>query len=309
MQIEIIVLCLVYGNDVVKGWFNMKCWQMINIKNLVFDLMEMVDEVMYVNMYDGFDVVLRKGWCQKIFELFKYFCNNDEVMFFWVLKWIVYLFQYLGVKMVMVIIMYGDEGLGKNLFWEKVVCQIYGQYFWVIGDVELESFFNEWVLCKLFLVCDEVVMCNELKQLKGWMKKMILGDELLINLKNLFVWYEVNYMNFVFFFNELQLFVLDKIDCCYLVFWMLFKCEKDFYVDVGREFDDGGMEVFFYYLKYEVDFDGFIFYIELIMNQVKQNLISLGFLLLECFYCEWEEQVLLVFFMICSLQQLYSVFQ
>jgi len=309
MQIEITALRLAYGNDVVKGWLNTKRRQMINIKNLVFDPTETVDEVTHVNMYDGFDVVPKKGRCEKILELLKHLCNNDEVMFFWVLKWIAYPLQHPGAKMATAIIMHGDEGSGKNLFWEKVVRQIYGQYSWVIGDAELESPFNEWASRKLFLVCDEVVTRNELKQLKGRMKKMISGDELPINPKNLSVRYEANHMNFVFLSNELQPLALDKTDRRYLVLWTPPKREKEFYADVGRELDDGGMEAFFHYLKHEVDLDGFTPHTEPIMNQAKQNLISLGLSPSERFYREWEDQALPVPFMTCSSQQLYSAFQ
>lgn len=309
MQIEITALRLAYGNDVVKGWLNTKRRQMINIKNLVFDPTETVDEVTHVNMYDGFDVVPKKGRCEKILELLKHLCNNDELMFAWVLKWIAYPLQHPGAKMATAIIMHGDEGSGKNLFWEKVVRQIYGQYSWVIGDAELESPFNEWASRKLFLVCDEVVTRNELKQLKGRMKKMISGDELPINPKNLSVRYEANHMNFVFLSNELQPLALDKTDRRYLVLWTPPKREKEFYAEVGLELEDGGMEAFFHYLRYEVDLAGFTPHTEPIMNQAKQNLISLGLSPSERFYREWEDQALPVPFMTCSSQQLYSAFQ
>lgn len=309
MQIEITALRLAYGNDVVKGWLNTKRRQMINIKNLVFDPTETVDEGTHVNMYDGFDVVPKRGRCEKILELLKHLCNNDEVMFTWVLKWIAYPLQHPGAKMATAIIMHGDEGSGKNLFWEKVVRQIYGQYSWVIGDAELESPFNEWASRKLFLVCDEVVTRNELKQLKGRMKKMISGDELPINPKNLSVRYEANHMNFVFLSNELQPLALDKTDRRYLVLWTPPKREKEFYADVGRELDDGGMEAFFHFLRHEVDLAGFTPHTEPIMNQAKQNLISLGLSPSERFYREWEDQALPVPFMTCSSQQLYSAFQ
>lgn len=309
MQIEITALRLAYGNDVVKGWLNTKRRQMINIKNLVFDPTETVDEVTHVNMYDGFDVVPKDGRCEKILELLKHLCNNDEAMFVWVLKWIAYPLQHPGAKMATAIIMHGDEGSGKNLFWEKVVRQIYGQYSWVIGDAELESPFNEWASRKLFLVCDEVVTRNELKQLKGRMKKMISGDELPINPKNLSVRYEANHMNFVFLSNELQPLALDKTDRRYLVLWTPPKREKEFYADVGRELDDGGMEAFFHFLKYEVDLDGFTPHTEPIMNEAKQNLIDLGLSPSERFYREWAEKALPIPFMTCSSQQLYSAFQ
>ena len=91
--------------------------------------------------------------------------------------------------------------------------------------------------------------------------------------------------------------------------WTPPKREKEFYADVGRELDEGGMEAFFHYLKYEVDLTGFTPHTEPIMNEAKQNLIDLGLSPSERFYREWADKALPVPYMTCSSQQLYTAFQ
>jgi hypothetical protein len=116
------------------------------------------------------------------------------------------------------VVMHGEEGLGKNFFWD-VVSRIYRDYATVITQNELESQFNTWSSRKLFMVANEVVSRSELREHKGRLKNYITERELQINEKLLPLRTERNHMNFVFLSNETQPLALDRTDRRYLVIW------------------------------------------------------------------------------------------
>lgn len=309
MQIKITDLRYAFGSDPVKYWLASKHRRMINSKNLVFDPTGRCDPKTSVNLFYGFEVEPQKGDCSKILDLLSHLCDNNQELMDWILKWIAYPLRHPGAKMTTSIIMHGDEGSGKNLFFEKVVRRIYGTYAGVIGNAQIESQFNEWASRKLFFVCDEVVTRNELKQLKGKLKHMISGDEISINPKNLPERQEANHMNFVFLSNELQPLALDKTDRRYLVVWTPPKKDLSYYKEVADQAYSGGMEAFYHYLMYELDMGDFNEHTKPLETAAKRKLISLGLEAPERFYREWSAQALPLPFVCCSAMQLYAAFQ
>lgn len=309
MQIKITDLRYAYGGDAVKYWLADENRQMINHDRLVFDPTRTCDEATHVNLFHGFEVEPKKGECHLIIDLLAHLCDNDQDLLTWILRWIAYPLRNVGAKMPTSIIMHGDEGSGKNLFWERVVRRIYGEYGGVIGNAQIESQFNEWASKKLFSVCDEVVTRNELKQLKGKLKHMISGDDIRINPKNLPERAEANHINFVFLSNELQPLALDKTDRRYLVVWTPPKRDADYYKAVAAQADAGGVEAFYHYLLHELDMGDFTEHTKPLDTAAKKKLISLGLEAPERFYREWSNQMLPLPFISCSAMQLYAGFQ
>lgn len=309
LQIKITDLRYAYGSDAVKWWLGNVDRHMINADRLVFDPTGSCDPDTTVNMFRGFSVTPKKGACDKIIGLLRHLCDGNEELTQWIICWIAYPLQHPGAKMETSVIMHGDEGSGKNLFWEKVVRRMYGEYGGVIGNAQIEAQFNEWASQKLFFVADEVVTRNELKQLKGKLKGMISGDEIRVNPKNLPERSEANHLNFVFLSNELKPLELDKTDRRYLVAWTPKKRDLAYYKEVADEIFDGGMEAFYYYLLHEVDLGDFNEHTKPIDTRAKANLISLGLSGPERFYREWSKGALPLPFMCCSAMQLYAAFQ
>lgn len=309
LQIKVPDLRLAFGSDAVKFWLGNGGRRMINADRLVFDPTRKVDPKTSVNMFNGFSVVPKKGKCEKVLDLLAHLCDGDQELVTWITRWIAYPLQHPGAKMETSIIMHGDEGSGKNLFWEKVVRRLYGEYGGVIGNAQIESQFNEWASQKLFFVADEVVTRNELKQLKGKLKNMVSGDEISINPKNLPERREANHMNFVFLSNELKPLELDKTDRRYLVVWTPPKKEPEYYKEVAGEAEAGGVEAFYHYLLHEVDCGDFNQHTKPIDTKAKSRLISLGLSPPERFYREWAAGALPLPFVCCSAMQLYAAFQ
>jgi putative DNA primase/helicase len=308
MQIKISALRLAFGNDAVKYWLGNGSRRMINYDRLVFDPTCKCDKKTHVNLYEGFAVEPKQGTCTKIGELLLHLCGGDEDLFLWILRWTAYPLRNPGAKMTTSVVMHGDEGSGKNLFWEEIVCALYGKYGGVIGNAQIETQYNEWVSQKLFFVCDEVVTRNEMKQLKGKLKALISGKRMNVNPKHLPERSEANHMNFVFLSNELQPLALDHTDRRYLVVWTPPKQDLAYYKEVAEEASNGGIEAFYHLLVNEIDMGDFNEHTKPIDNEAKQDLIMLSLGTPERFYREWSTKALPLPYITCGAMQLYWAF-
>jgi phage/plasmid primase-like uncharacterized protein len=299
---------LAHGSDPVKFWLNNESRRMVNKDQVVFDPTLSCDPDTSVNLYHGITMQPKQGECNLILELISHLCSDNEEWLDWVLKWIAYPLQNKGAKMRTSVIIHGDEGSGKNLFWENVIKRIYGEYGGVIGNAQIESQFNEWASKKLFFVADEVVTRNELRQLKGRLKQMITGETININPKNMTERTEANHMNFVFLSNELQPLALDKTDRRYMVLWTPPNKPASFYKETFEQIENGGAEAFYAFLL-QLDLGDFTEHTKPLMTKAKHDLINLGLSTPEKFYREWSRGFLPLPFMCCSAQQLYLGYQ
>ncbi|WP_395008676.1 DUF5906 domain-containing protein, partial [Undibacterium sp.] len=307
MLLKVNPLRLAFGNDAVKYWLNNADRKLIPLDRVVFDPTQKADPETTVNMFNGFGMTPKAGECDLIIELLFHLCGSDEEILGWVLAWLAYPLQNPGAKMATSIILHGDEGSGKNLFFEKCIAKIYGEYGGIIGNAEIESQFNEWASKKLFVVCDEVVTRSELRQLKGRLKAMVSNPTININPKNLSSRSEANHMNFVFLSNELQPLALDKTDRRYMVIWTPPKQSEEYYALVAKQMANGGNEAFFQYLL-GLDLVEFNAHTKPIQTQAKQDLIDLGLSPPERFFNEWEAGLLPLPYVCCSAMQLYAAF-
>jgi len=304
---------IVQNHDVMKFWGgDARKW--VLKKNIVFDPMETPSPAQSgptatVNLFSGWKMKPKQGKYLNIQTLLLHLCDGDEDLMLWVLRWLAYPLRHRGAKMETSIIMHGDEGSGKNFFFEKVIKKIYGEYGYVIGNAQLESQFNDWASMKLFMVADEVVTRSELKHMKGKLKYLVSGDSIIVNPKGLPEHSEANHMNFVFLSNELQPLALDKTVRRYLVIWTPLALSKEFYIDVAKEIDAGGIEAFYHYLLHELDMGDFDEHTKPIYTDAKDNLIEKSLTPPERFYRDWSRGFLPLPFLTCGVTQLYDAYK
>ena len=295
-----------FGNDEVRMWLASEKRRTVHADQVVFDPSQKCDPAC-INLFGGFEVVPVAGNCQPIIELLYHLVDKDEELRDWILDWIAYPLQNPGAKMPSSVIMHGDEGSGKNLFWE-CVRDIYGEYGSVVGQDQLEDKFNDWLSRKLFIIGDEVLSRQEMRHLKGKLKAMISGKEVKINTKMMPVRSEENHVNLVFLSNELMPNALDASDRRYCVVWTPPKLERSFYQEVVRCRDNGGREAFFHFLK-ERDLSAFDPFAAPPTTKAKSDLIDLGRPSPERFLIAWQAGVLPVPYNSCSSAQAYRVYK
>jgi hypothetical protein len=300
-------LRLAMGKDAVNWWLYGKGRRMVSRDHVVFDPSEASTLPEYVNLFYGMPMKPDPaGACSEILELLLYLCNDEHEVFTWVLKWIAYPLQHPGAKMETAIVMHGEEGAGKNLFWE-VVRTMYGPYASVITQNELESQFNTWATRKLFMIANEVVSRSELREHKGRLKNYITERELQINEKLLPLRTEENHMNFVFLSNETQPLALDRTDRRYLVLWTPPARPPDFYAKVSAELHAGGAAAFYAHLL-ALELGDFNEHAKPIITQAKRNLIEISKIPPELFFDQWSAGLLPVPYHSAKAADLYRAF-
>jgi hypothetical protein len=155
-----------------------------------------------INMFTGIKMIPTygngwKAWHMHLLDI----CNNDTASVKWITSWFAYMLQNIGSKMRTSLVIYGDEGTGKNIL-VNAIKEIFGQYGDEIGQSQIESQFNAWASCKLFLVANEVVSRRERRHIKGKLKQLITEPFVYINQKSMPERVEPNFANFVFLSNE-----------------------------------------------------------------------------------------------------------
>lgn len=295
-----------YGNDEVKMWLGSEKRRCVTEEQIVFDPSRKCGPEC-INLYGGLEMVPIKGNCQPILELLYHLVDKDEDVRDWILDWIAYPLQNPGAKMPTSVIMHGDEGSGKNLFWE-VVRDIYGEYGTIVGQDQLEDKFNDWLSRQLFIIGDEVLSRQEMRHLKGKLKAMISGKEIKINTKMMPVRSEANHVNLVFLSNELQPNALDASDRRYCVVWTPPKLERAFYQQVAECRDKGGKEAFLFEMLAR-DLSRFDPFSPPPMTKAKGDLIDLGRPNPERWFLEWQAGNLPIPFNSCSAGQAFRFYK
>ena len=295
-----------YGNDEVKFWLASDKRREVKAEQVVFDPAGKCGPEC-INLFGGFDMVPIKGNFQPIVDLLEHLCDGDVYIRDWILDWTAYPLQHPGAKMPTSVIMHGDEGSGKNLFWE-IVQAIYGEYGSVVGQDQLESKFNDYLSKKLFIIGDEVLSRQEMRHLKGKLKAMISGKTLQIETKMMPVRPETNHVNLVFLSNELQPNALDASDRRHLVVWTPAKQDRPYYQAIATCADNGGREAFYAWLL-DRDLSQFDPYAPPPMTAAKTALIDLGRPNPERFYLAWRAGDLPVPFQSCSASQAYRMYK
>jgi putative DNA primase/helicase len=295
-----------FGNDEVRMWMTSDKRRVVHAEQVVFDPTKTCGPAC-INLFGGLETVPMAGDCQPILDLLRHLCGDNDELYDWVLDWTAYPLQNLGAKMPTAVIMHGDEGSGKNLFWE-IVRDIYGSYGSVVGQDQLEDKFNDWISHQLFVIGDEVLSRTEMRHLKGKLKAMISGREIKINTKMMPVRSEANHVNLVFLSNELQPNALDASDRRYCVIWTPPKMLPEFYKAVVACRDNGGREAFLHFLTQRglAQFNPFA---PPPVTQAKSDLIDLGRPNPERWWLAWSTNTLQVTFASCSSDQAYRLYR
>jgi putative DNA primase/helicase len=295
-----------YGRDIYNQWMASARRRVIMPEDVVFDPTGKCGP-QRLNLFNGLPLTPKAGNSGPIHDLVEHLMDNDKERIPWLLNWIAYPLQNLGAKMPTSVIMHGDEGSGKSLLWE-IVRAIYGEYGRVIGQSQLEDKFNDWASRLLFAVGDEVLASpHERRHLKGSLKALISGTEILINAKMQPLRKECNHVNLVFLSNELQPNALDASDRRYFVIWTPPKRDQLFYQRIAHCMKNGGIEAFYWDLM-QRDLSAFDPFSPPPSTQAKADLIDLGRSTAERWWHAWSADQLEVPFRTCSSMQAYRLY-
>jgi len=272
-MVKLAALREVVGRERIKLWQESQHRRVA--EDVVFDPTMTCGPTM-LNLFDGFkstqDPVGQAG-CKKILAHLGRLCGNRKDEYLFLLRWIAYPLQNPGAKMATSVVMFGAEGPGKSLVWEKVVKPIYGEYGVTIGQAQLESQFTGWQSRKLFALAEEVVSRAEMRHYKGLLKHLVTGETLQINEKMQSLREERNHLNFVFLSNSTVPLELDDGDRRYLVLYVDQVPPKEYFTELVAEIENGGVEAFYHYVM-NISLEGFNEHTKPPLNAEKQALIE-----------------------------------
>jgi putative DNA primase/helicase len=301
-----------HGSDMVKMWKGSETRRTIMPTQVVFDPTNTCGDEC-VNLFGGFELEPEKGDVEPFLQLGRFLTSrasddSDEAdnIFHWLMCWLAYPLQRPGAKLRTPIIMHGDEGAGKNFFFECVL-EIYGRYGALVGQDELEDKFNDWRSGKCMVIGDEVSSRQELVHNKNRLKALITSPTVQINPKNLPRREERNHINIVFLSNELQPLALDNSDRRYLVIYTPRMRERAFYERLKDWRERGGTAALYHYLLHYplADFDP---YAPAPLTQAKLDLIDLNLKSAERFWVEWAGGELGLPYRTCATAQAYRAY-
>jgi putative DNA primase/helicase len=266
---------LMWGKKHVNMWLASKKKRVVRLRDVVFDPLGIADKETTLNLFQGIELKPDpERSCDLLIALLYYLCNEDDRVFDWVLKWLAYQIQHIGAKMQTALVMHGDEGTGKNLFF-GVVRSIFGMHGGLIGQQQLEAQFNSWLSAKLFLVANEVVTKADMKKHVGFLKTLITEPEIYVERKNIEARSESNHCNFVFLSNELQPLQINPGDRRYMVIGTPPPKDEKYYEAVRAEIRAGGAQALFAYLL-DYDLEDFGPHTKPIMTDAKAALVEYG---------------------------------
>lgn len=261
----------------------------------------------YINLFTGWPLTPKQGDCKLILQHIQRLCGNRSQEFMWLLNWLAYPLQHPGSKMASAVIVHGSEGTGKSITFDDIMGRIYGQYKTTIGQQQLESSFTEWQSKKLFVLAEEVVARSERNQFKGVLKHLVTGSTLQIDQKHMSLRDETNHMNMVFLSNSTIPLELDTGDRRYMVLYADEVPPAQYFRDLFKEINNGGVEAFFHFLL-NMDLGDFNQHTKPPLNQEKQNLIAGSMTSPVYFYNQWKNGELDVEYGCATSSALYRYF-
>ncbi|VUD48507.1 hypothetical protein TDB9533_01247 [Thalassocella blandensis] len=299
--------------DCFDDWLKHVKRREIPRKNLVFDPTMQVGKG-FINKFAGLPLQAKTPPdnlepCLNMVKLLKVLCNYDDEAFLWLRRWLAFPLIHVGKKMRTAVLMHSDvHGTGKSLFFDGVMRPLYGQYARTLGQVDLESQYNDWMSEALFGVFEEVLSRSQKFSHTGTVKQMVTGPVFRVNKKFMSGWEESNHMNSVFLSNEFQPLPIEPHDRRFLIIWPEIKLLQEIKEGVNRELAEGGSEYFLGWLR-ATPLEGFNEFTEPPITDAKMRLIEFGRPAWEVFYGEWKNNELDLPYTPCLVSQLYTAFK
>ena len=184
-------------------------------------------------------------------------CNNDEVIYKYVLGWIAHMMQNPGVKNGTALVLKGLQGIGKNRFTDVIAELLAGYECGNVTEIgELTGNFNSIVEHKMFIVLNELKNCGEDRMANFNALKSIITDPIIrINEKNQPRRTSENVGNFIFVSNNAYPVKIEEGDRRYVVLSVNGKYKGDF--DYWTKLCNGFTDEFYksltaYFLSYDL---------------------------------------------------------
>jgi len=191
-----------------------------------------------------------------ILWLIEHLCNRNDECFKWTLNWIACFIKTLKKSQVSLVLK-GEQGTGKGIFFENILAPLFGKEFCVVVDDDrLSSNFKNWINDKLFFNLNEIAHDKRgRKSIKNFIKMLVTDRSIQVEKKYENATETEIFGNVLITSNENYPLEVEPSDRRFTVF-MTGKSLKKIDIDTAKLVEDikSELESFAYYLKaYECD--------------------------------------------------------
>jgi hypothetical protein len=192
--------------------------------------------------------------CHNIRALLLHLCDHDEAAAQWVMRWLAYPLRQPGAKMERALVVNGEAGTGKTLFFEDVVAALYqGKGACVITARHLHDAFPRWADGTRLAVVDGLFS----KKNAARLKQLISAPGLRLVARGRDYRVIDNVVNYVFLSTSTEFLPVLESDRRLFVLEAPPRQGDMFYKAVAHEIANGGVDAFRHYLLHGLDMDGF----------------------------------------------------
>jgi len=207
-----------------------------------------------INTWPGYLCDPVEGNVKPFMDLMDFLFEGEPELKDWVIKWLAYPLQNPGSKVLTAVLLVSRrQGIGKS-FVGYIMGEIYGDNFSVIGQDELQSSYNDWVVSKTFVLGEEITGNNSRREADR-LKNMLTREVLNVSIK-----YQPGYKmsdcaNYLFTSNHVDALFLDDYDRRTLVHEIKSKPKSDAWykkIDKWRQSSAGPPALFYYLLNVDL---------------------------------------------------------
>jgi hypothetical protein len=187
--------------------------------------------------------------------LLLHLCDYNEALCHWVLCWLAYPLRNPGAKMAMGLVVNGEEGTGKSLFFDTIVRRLYGDDGVAVRDAsQLHAAFTRWAAGTRLAVFEGKFTKNNAARLKELIAAVAIGY---IDANGPRGQTRKTRMNFVFLSTSSEFLPVVESDRRLALLEVPPRQVPRFYLAVRAEIDNGGVDAFREYLMRGLDLRGF----------------------------------------------------
>jgi hypothetical protein len=193
--------------------------------------------------------------CGNINALLLHLCDYDTELHAWVLRWLAYPLRNPGAKMATCLLVNGDQGTGKSLFFDNVMSGIYGAAARTVAPHRLEpQALPAWTNDARFVIVDGRYSDASM----GHLKHLVTDSAIYaVAASKRSATLQPNHMNFVFCTGEVDFLPVEVANRRFVVIEAPPPQHRRFYEAAHYEIENGGVEVFREYLLTRLDMGDF----------------------------------------------------
>jgi len=220
-----------------------------------------------LNLFLGFNHLFIKDYKMDeliivniLYHLKHVICNNDNRVYEFMLNWLAHIVQKPNDRMGIAILCKSDQGIGKNLFFEKFIGDnLIGIHSACFEANQVVGKFNSLISDKMYIVINEIEAEGELIKTSNKMKALITDKTQKLEKKGVDAIQINNYCNYVLLTNNNNVIKVEEGDRRYLCLEAS-SCKKGdstYYKNLAKDADDIKIGECFFHMLMKRDLSEF----------------------------------------------------